>query len=199
MTSQINPNWPQAQQAKTANVRQNFAAAKSEIEELQAKVEELQAAVSALQEAMAGGEGEWAQLGSSATDVDFGEGNMPTPWTFFDLDLVTEHDIGPADVVTVTAALMVREVSGAAAATLEIGLSVNGADPGDPVSTKIIAASTSSPETMVFSATGLSEPAGTTLSVAVRRGMSPDKRTHLVLPGSVAQHRLILRGLPAKK
>jgi len=35
--------------------------------------------------------------------------------------------------------------------------------------------------------------------VAVRRGMSPDKRTHLVLPGSVAQHRLILRGLPAKK
>jgi len=194
MTSLINPAWPQEQQAKTANVRQNFAQAKAEIEALQATV-------AALEEAVANGSAtnDWIQTASSDKDIDFGIGTLPTPWSFTNLNLVTERYIAPEDAVTVSAMLMVREESNVAPCTLEIGLSVNGAMPDAPVSTKILAAGTDGVETMVFSATGKGYPAGTTLSVVVRRGQGPDERAHLALRGSVLKHRLILRVLPAEQ
>jgi len=194
MTSLINPAWPQEQQAKTANVRQNFAQAKAEIEALQATV-------AALEEAVANGSAtnDWIQTASSDKDVDFGAGNLPTPWSFTNLNLVTERYIAPEDAVTVSAMLMVREESNVAPCTLEIGLSVNGAMPDAPVSTKILAGGADGVETMVFSASGKGYPAGTTLSVVVRRGQGPDERAHLALRGSVLKHRLILRVLPAEQ
>ena len=194
MTSLINPAWPQEQQAKTANVRQNFAQTKAEIEALQATV-------AALEEAVAGAAvtNDWIQTASSNKNIDFGIGNLPTPWTFTDLNLTTERPIAAEDVVTGSVMVMVREVSNVAPCTLEIGLSVNGAMPDAPSATKILAAGTDKVETMVFSATGKAYPAGTTLSVVVRRGQGPDERAHLVLPGSVLKHRLILRVLPAEQ
>jgi len=196
MTSLINPAWPQEQQAKTANVRQNFAQAKAEIEALQATV-------AALEEAVASGAtatgNDWIQAESSDKDIDFGAGTLPTPWSFTNLNLTTERYIAPKDAAMVSAMLMVREESNVAPCTLEIGLSVNGAMPDAPVSTKILAAGTDGVETMLFSATGKGYPAGTTLSVVVRRGQGPDERAHLALRGSVLKHRLILRVQPAEQ
>jgi hypothetical protein len=194
MTSLINPTWPQEQQAKTANVRENFARAKAEIEALQATV-------AALEEAVANGAAtnDWIQTVSSDKSIDFGAGNLPTPWSFTGLNLLTERYIAPEDAVTVSAMLMVREVSNVAPCTLEIGLSVNGAMPDAPVSTKILAGGADGVQTMLFSATGKAYPVGTTLSVVVRRGQGPDDRAHLVLPGSVLNHRLVLRVMPAEQ
>lgn len=194
MTSLINPAWPQEQQAKTSHVRQNFASAKAEIEALQLTV-------AALEEAVAGAAvtNDWIQTANSARNTDFGSGNLPTPWSFIDLSLTTERPIAAEDAVTVAAMLKVREVSNVAPCTLEIGLSVNGAMPDGPVSTKILASATDKVETMVFSASGVAYPAGTTLDVLVRRGQGPDERAHLVLPGSVLKHRLLLRVLPAEQ
>jgi len=71
MTSKINPNWPQAQQAKTANVRYNFAAAKTEIEELQAQIEELKRVVDTQSLA-----GVWRYLTDTSMLLPPGNGNV---------------------------------------------------------------------------------------------------------------------------
>ena len=76
MTSNINPAWPKEQQAKTSNVRANFAAAKAEIEALQAEVVELKRVV--VTQSLAG---VWRYLDDTSMATPPGNGNIKSDKT----------------------------------------------------------------------------------------------------------------------